>query len=90
MRTDGTETELSEVVLLLSSEYSERWSETLSPSSCVSGVEVLIADNVRAKIGDDVRTLAAVILDAIIVVPVGNTGGTGATSLEAGNVAFAV
>ena len=91
MRTDGTETELSLVVLLLSSECSDRRSETLSsPCSCVSGVEVLTADNVRVKIGDDVRILAAMISGAIVVVRVGNTGGTGTTSSEAGNVAFAV
>ena len=100
MRTDGTETELSEVVLLLSSEYSDRWSETLlSPCSCVLGIEDS-ADNVRMNIGVDGRSSAAVILGASVVgasvvgasfmVRVGNTGGTGTTSSEAGNVAFAV
>ena len=100
MRTDGTETELSEVVLLLSSEYSKRWSETLlSPCSCVSCVEDS-ADNVRTKAGVDGRSVSAVILGASVmgasvagasvVVQVGNTGGTGTTSSEAGNVSFAV
>ena len=95
MRTDGTETELLEVVLPLSSEYSDRWSETLSwPCSCVSCVEDS-ADNVCMNIGVDGRSLAAVILGAsvvgaFVVVRVGNTGGTGTTSSEAGNVAFAV
>jgi hypothetical protein len=87
--TDRAVTELSVVALLLSSEYSDRWSDALPPSSCVSGVEDTV-DNVRSKIGDDVRTLAAVILGVIVVVTVGNTGGTGATLSEAGNVAFAV
>jgi hypothetical protein len=86
---DGAVTEPSVVVLLLSSEYSGRRSETLPASSCVSGVED-IADNVHVKIGDDVITSAAVISGAIVVVRVGNTGGTGATSLETGNVAFSV
>ena len=90
MSTDGAVTELSVVVLLLSSEYSDRWSETLSPSSCVSGVEVLTADNVHAKISDDVRTSAAMITGAVVVARVGNTGGTGAALLEAGIMAFAV
>ena len=95
VRTDGTETELSEVVLLLSSEYSDRWSETLSlPCSCVSGIEDS-ADNVRTKTGVDGRSLAAVILrasivSASVVVRVGYTGGTRTTSSEAGNVALSV
>ena len=90
MRTDGAETELSVVVLLQSSEYSDRQSETLSsPCSCVSGVEDT-ADNVRVKIGVEGRSSAAVIIGASIVVPVGKTGGTGATLLEAGNVALSV
>ena len=90
MRTDGAETELSVVLLLRSSEYSDRRSETLSlPSSCVSGVEDT-ADNVHVKMGEEGRTSAAVISGAIVVVRVGNTGGTGATSSEAGIVAFAV
>ena len=71
MRTDGAETELSVVVLLLSSEYSDRRSETV-------------------KMGVEGRSSAAVILGASVVVRVGNTGGTGATSLEAGNVALSV
>ena len=90
MRTDGAETELSVVVLLLSSEYSDRRSETLSsPCSCVLCIEDS-ADNVRMNIGVDGRSSAAVILGASVVVRVGNTGGTGTTSWEAGNVAFAV
>ena len=95
---DGTETELSVVVLLLSSEYSDRRSETLSsPCSCVSCVKD--SDNVRTNAGVDGRSSAAVILGASgvgasivgasVVVQVGNTGGTGTTSSEAGNVAFA-
>ena len=90
MSTDGAVTELSVAVLLLSSEYSDRWSETLSPSSCVSGVELLTAGNVRAKVGDDVRTSAAVITGTVVVVLVGNTGGTGVKLSDAGIVAFAV
>ena len=90
MRTDGAETELSVVVLLLSSEYSNRRSETLSSlSSCVSGVEDT-ADNVRVKMGEEGISSAAVILGAAVVVRVGNTGGTRATSSEADNVAFSV
>ena len=90
MRTDGAETELSVVVLLLPSEYSDRRSETLSlPSSCVSGVEDT-ADNVRVKIGVEGRSSAALILGASVVVRLGNTGGTGASSSEAGNVALSV
>ena len=78
------------VALLLSSEYSDRRSETLSSScSYVSGVKDT-ADNVRVKIGLEGRSSAAVILGATVVVRVGNTGGTGATSLETGNVAFLV
>ena len=78
------------VVLLLSSEYSDRRSETLSSlCSCVSGVEDT-ADNVCVKIGLDGKSSAAMILGAFVVVRVGKTGGTGAASLEAGNVAFAV
>ena len=89
MRTDGTETELSEVVLLLSSEYSDRSSETLSsPCVCVSCIEDS-ADNVRMNIGVDGRSSAAMILGASVVgasfvgvsvvVRVGNTGETGTT-----------
>ena len=90
MRTDGAETELSVVVLLLSSEYSHRRSETLSsPCSCVSGVED-IAENVRVKIGVDGRSSAAMMLGASVVVRVGNTGGTGASWSETGNVALSV
>ena len=90
MSTDGTETELSVVVLLLSSEYSDRRSEILSsPSECVSCVEDT-ANAVRVKMGEEGRASAAVILGATAVVRVGNTGGTGATSSEVGNVAFSV
>ena len=90
MSTDGAETELSVVVLLLSSEYSDRRLETLlSPSPCVLGVEDT-ADNVRVKMGEEGRTSAAMILSAIVVVRVGNTVGTRATSSETGNVAFSV
>ena len=42
------------------------------------------------NIGVDGRSSAAVILGASVMVQVGNTGGTGMTSSEAGNVAFAV
>ena len=63
MRTDGAETELSVVVLLLSSEYSNRQSELSLPCSCVAGVEDT-ADNVHVKIGVDGRSSAAVILGA--------------------------
>ena len=69
------------------------------PSSCVSGVEDT-ANNVRVKIGVDGRSLAAVTLGASVVVAsvvgtsvvvrVGNTGGTGASWSETGNVALAV
>ena len=87
---DGAETELSVIVLVLSSEYSDRRSETFSSScSCISGVEDT-ADNVHVKIGEEGRSLAAVISGAIVVVRVGNTGGTRATSLETGNVVFSV
>ena len=59
------------------------------PSSCVSGVEDT-ANNVRVKIGVDGRSSAAVISGASVVEPVGNTGGTGASWSETGNVALAV
>ena len=52
MSTDGAVTELL-VLPLLSSECSDRWSETLLPFSCVSDVIVLTAGNVRAKVDDD-------------------------------------
>ena len=78
MSSDGAETELSVVVLLLSLEYLDRRLETLSTSSCVSGVEDT-ANIVRVKIGDDVRTSAAVRPGVKVVVLVGNTGGTGAS-----------
>ena len=42
------------------------------------------------KIGEEGRTSTAVISGATVVVHVGNTGGTRATSSETGNVAFSV
>ena len=89
MSANGAVTELL-VVPLLSSECSDRWSETLPPSSCVSSIIVSTAGDVHAKVGDDVGSSTAVTMGAVVVVLGGNSGGAGRTSSEAVIMALAV